>query len=77
MHPIRVVWRNSAPSKTLPKEDELDRGFYVKCKLVTLIEQVYVAPTETPWFVPIVKDVLVKYGINAEVVQSGLNLKPP
>ena len=73
---VRVVWCNSEPSKSRRKKNELDIGFYVKCKLTTLIEQVYVAPTENPWFVPIVKDVLEKYGINAEIVQSGLKLKP-
>jgi hypothetical protein len=73
---VRVVWCNSESSKSYHKKTELDSGFYVKCKLATLIEQVYIAPTENPWFVPVVKDVLEKYGIKAEVVQSGLNLKP-
>lgn len=74
---VRVVWCNGEPLKGRRKKDELDSGFYVKCKMATLIEQVYIAPTENPWFEPIMKDVLDKYGINAEVVQSGLNLKPP
>ena len=74
---VRVVWYKGEHSKSLRKKDQKDSGFYVECNLATLIEQVYVAPTEDPWFVPIVKDILEKYGINAEVVQSGLNLKPP
>jgi len=74
---VRVVWYNRQRSKSHRKKSELDTGFYVKCKLATLIQQVYVAPTESPWFAPIVKDVLQKYGINARVVQSGLNLTPP
>jgi len=74
---VRVVWHNSEPPVSIRKKHELDSGFYVNCNMTTLIEQVYVAPTENPWFVPIVKDVLVRYGINAEVVQSGLSLTPP
>ena len=74
---VRVVWCSSEPLKSCRKKDELDSGSYVKCNLATLIEKVYVAPTEYPWFEPIVKDVLKKYGINAKVEQSGLNLKPP
>lgn len=69
-----------AQKKTLKsshKKGDLASGFYVECNLETLIEQLYVAPTENPWLVPIVKDVLEKYGINTEVVQSDLNLKPP
>jgi hypothetical protein len=73
---VRVVWRRKTPSKAHSKKSELDRGFYVKCNLATLIQRVYVAPTENPWFAPIVKAVLEKYGIVAEVVQSGLHLKP-
>ena len=74
---VRVVWDNWEHLKGRRKKDELDSGFYVKCKMATLIKQVYIAPTENPWFEPIMKDVLDKYGIKAEVVQSRLNLKPP
>ena len=68
---VRVVWRNSEPSKS-----RSGAGFYVNCKLPTLIEQVYIAPTENKWFVPIVKDILKKYGLTANVVPSDLSVKP-
>ena len=73
---VRVIWYMGEDSKFSPQKGTLDSGFYVQCNLANLIEQVYVAPTEHPWFVPIVKDILEKYGINAEVIQSGLNLMP-
>ena len=51
-------------------------GFYVNCDLATLIDCVYIAPTETPWFEPIVQDILHKYGIDTEVCQSTLQFEP-
>ncbi len=70
------MWYNKPRSKSPRKKTELESGFYVRCRLATLIEQVHVAPTENPWFEPIVKNVLEKYGINAQVIQSGLKLTP-
>jgi len=73
---VRVVWRKKEPLKSSRKKSDLASGFYVACNLDTLIEQLYIAPTENPWLTPIVEDVLDKYGINTQVVQSDLNLKP-
>jgi len=67
---VRVVWHRGEGL-------ELPPGFYVDCKLETLIEQVYVAPAAKDWFVSLVEKVLEKYGIRKEVVQkSGLSSKP-
>ncbi len=71
---VRIV--HEEPLTSCRKKEELRRGFYVKCKMATLIEKVYIAPTAHPWFEPIIKDVLSKYAIPAKVEQSGLNLKP-
>lgn len=74
----RVIWYNDKEaSNSLQKNDIKTEGFYVKCNLETLIKQVFIAPTEKPWLAPLVEDVLIKYGIKAEVIQSGLNKMPP
>ncbi|MEO8496287.1 MAG: DUF2971 domain-containing protein [Planctomycetota bacterium] len=73
---VRVVFRNTEPSRSQRKKGKSNRGFYVKCNMSTLIECVYIAPTVYPWFEPIISDVLDKYGIDVEVIQSGLNSKP-
>ena len=74
----RIVWYNDKETPSpLPKKSVKIEGFYVKCNLETLIKQVFIAPTEKPWLVPIVEDVLFKYGIKTEVIQSGLNMTPP
>lgn len=62
--------------KSRPREGEYRTGFYVRCDLNELIETLYIAPTESPWFEPIVVVLLEKYGINANVKQSDLKLKP-
>ena len=72
----RIVWYNkNEASESVP--DENIEGFYVKCNLSTLINQVFVAPTKKPWLKPLVEDILHKYGIKAQVIQSGLYNTPP
>jgi hypothetical protein len=71
---VRVILEE--PETSGREDEEKERGFYVKCDTAKLIEKVYLAPTPHPSFEPVIKDVLEKYGIKAEVIQSGLNLKP-
>ncbi len=47
-------------------------GRNVKVDLSNLIERVYVSPDADPWFVDVVKVVLEKFDIDAEVVHSEL-----
>jgi len=74
----RIVWYNEKkPSNSRRKISMKTDGFYVKCDLETLIEQIFIAPSEKPWLAPLVEDLLKKYRIKAKVIQSGLNKEPP
>lgn len=56
----------------IPPNGGLDR----KVNLQELVETVYVAPTSPPWFLALVKDVCVRYGLNKNVIQSSLDAEP-
>ncbi|MGE7635612.1 DUF2971 domain-containing protein [Bacillus paramycoides] len=47
-------------------------GKNIQMNLDELIEKVYVSPDAAPWFVDVVKVVLEKFNINAEVIHSDL-----
>ncbi len=73
----RIVWYNDDKvTDSIPKRNEKTEGFYVKCDLGTLLSQVFIAPTKKPWLGPLVEDLLIKYGIKANVIQSGLYNTP-
>ena len=74
---VRLVWWNNRATGQRTKAGGSLEGFYVKCDLEKLMERVHIAPTCNPWFGPIVKDVIEKYGIKAQVLPSVLNLPPP
>ncbi|WP_319404788.1 DUF2971 domain-containing protein [uncultured Desulfosarcina sp.] len=74
----RIVWYNDKKTSNSRRNISMKtEGFYVKCDLEILIEQVFIAPTEKPWLAPLVEDLLNKYSIKAEVIQSGLSIEPP
>ena len=45
-------------------------GFEIKINVNCLIENIYVSPTCQKWFVDVVSDILNKYGVELEPVQS-------
>jgi hypothetical protein len=51
-------------------------GIYVSVDLGSLIERIYLAPSCPKWQLGLLKSVTRKYGLNKEVIQSGLNEKP-
>lgn len=44
-------------------------------ELEELIDSVFVSPMAEPWFKGVVEDVMKKYGVNKEVLHSGLDSK--
>jgi hypothetical protein len=74
---VRLVWWPERATGRRSKEAGVADGFYVPCDLDTLIERVLVAPASHDWFYTKVQEVIKKYGVNTEVVQSTLDLPPP
>jgi hypothetical protein len=66
---VRMIWFDKDAKRSR-------RGKEVQCDLAKLIEKVYLAPTNSRWFKPVVESVLLAYGIEAEVVQSDLDSEP-
>lgn len=58
------------------KTGPLRAGVAVPVTLDTLIEVVHVSPAAEPWWVDVVRDVCLRYGISAEVRQSDLLRHP-
>jgi len=54
----------------------LPRGIYIKTKLETLIEEIYVAPTAPDWFFEMVESVLKVYRLDKKVMRSSLDDAP-
>ncbi|MED1304782.1 hypothetical protein BK704_01430 [[Bacillus thuringiensis] serovar konkukian] len=52
--------------------DEGIVGKNIRMNLDELIEKVYVSPDAAPWFVEVVRVVLEKFGVNAEIIYSDL-----
>jgi len=53
-----------------------ENGLWVDCNLDELIQAVYVAPNVPRWFSDLVTQVIERYGLNAPVLASSLELKP-
>ncbi|MDP3434167.1 MAG: hypothetical protein Q8T04_14540 [Bacteroidota bacterium] len=53
-----------------------DYGKLIKVDLNILIDKIYISPTSPTWIIELVKDVLVKYGLNKKIEHSELNEKP-
>lgn len=59
------------------KDDDLDStGVKVSVDLEELIERVFVAPTSPQWLEELVRSVLAKYEVNAQVERSDLGADP-
>lgn len=43
-------------------------GWEIHIDLNVLIDKIYVSPTAPPWFIDLVKDVLVKYKVNKKII---------
>jgi len=50
-----------------------EEGIDILVDLYLLIEKIYVAPTTSGWLFNLVKSVVVKYGLNKEVLRSSLD----
>ncbi len=53
-----------------------DKGLYIPVSTDMLIEKIYVSPYASAWFFEVVKSVVKKYGIKAEVNYSTMKAKP-
>lgn len=53
-----------------------DKGVYIPVNIDTLIEKIYVSPYASEWFFDVVKNVVEKYSIKAEVTYSMMKAKP-
>lgn len=56
--------------------DKYDYGIPVPINLDTMIENIYVSPLADKWFFELVKNVVLKYGINKKINFSHLNKEP-
>lgn len=53
-----------------------DTGKYIPVYINKLIESIYIAPSSTPWFYDLVKNVLNRYGIKKAIIKSSLAEAP-
>lgn len=51
-------------------------GVFVPVNLTALLEKIYIAPKQPSYIRPLVESILEKYGLNVQVIQSGLDTKP-
>jgi hypothetical protein len=51
-------------------------GIAIKVDIPRLIERIYVAPTSPDWFKSLVAALLMRYGLNVDVVHSSLDDEP-
>jgi len=56
--------------------DVMDNGMKIDVNISTLIEKIYIAPNASNWFAELVENIVKKYGLNFEIVQSQLNKDP-
>ena len=54
------------------KFDNTPDGLSFRVDIDTLIERVYVAPLSYPWLITVIEEILQKYGLNKEVLKSGI-----
>ena len=70
---VRLIWLDENGKRTGNTGQD---GKEIPCLLPTLIDKVYLAPPNSPWFKRVVENVLRRYRINTEVVQSDLGSEP-
>jgi hypothetical protein len=71
----RLFWIDEKPEAN-PTNAIAPEGKEVKCNMSALIKTVHVAWTKPHWLKPIVKDILEKYNIQAEVEELDLTSEP-
>lgn len=67
---VRLVYAQMGNDDMNLSENILGKN--IRMNLAELIERVYVSPDAAPWFVEVVKTVLKKFDVNAEVIYSNL-----
>lgn len=53
-----------------------EKGKYINVNLSSLIENVFVSPSSSDWFIDVVKSVMKKYGLEKELKTSTLDTAP-
>lgn len=53
-----------------------DRGKIINCDLNTLIEEVFLSPSSPVWFLDLMNEVNLKFGLKVKIGQSRLNDEP-
>ena len=71
-----IVQPITAGSGPLGNIKPIADGLLIDVNLQTLIENIYVAPTCEPWFVDLVKNIAIKYGIKMGIQHSDLARDP-
>lgn len=69
---VRLVYSPLANNEDITSGSKEVFGRNIKIDISELIERVYVSPDAAPWFVEVVRVVLKKFDVNAEVVYSDL-----
>lgn len=69
-HEIRAVIQKSDKSSSLPV------GITKAVDLDSLIQNVYVAPSAPGWYSQLVQEVISRYGLKLDVIQSSLSTEP-
>lgn len=70
---VRLIWHNETAENSNCVGPE---GIEISCNRTTLIDTVYLAPTNSAWFKLIIEKILHNYRIKAEVKQSYLDSEP-
>lgn len=69
---VRLVYAPVIDAYDEQFQDESIMGKNIRMNLDELIEKVYISPDAAPWFVEVVRVVLEKFDVNAEIIHSDL-----
>lgn len=72
---IRVIRYREANSKLI-ETSEIDHGIYMEVELNNFLRSIVVSPESEPWFLKVVEDLVVKYGLNVPVKNSMMSKNP-
>lgn len=64
------------PGKTVTIKVKQMDGLYVPVDLDLLIERIYIAPTAPDWIFELIKNLVVKFGLEKDVTRSSLDVAP-
>jgi hypothetical protein len=72
-----IFWEMDGSPEAQPHKSKISpSGLTIEVDLPSLIEQVYVNPTATPWFAKLVEAMTAKCGFSFPVAQSALSTDP-